>query len=100
MATNTAKEAFAIEIRRLITDLANTTTELEELSAIYSNCGYNSGGSDEIVDGDISGIAQPFTASELANLITMINNLTKYMDANNPTNNNYREWINKVRLVP
>ena len=96
----TKKEAFALEIRKKITDLANTTIDLEELSQIYSHREYQSGGANEMVDGDLTGIDKPFTAAQLANIITAINNLTKFMDMNSPTNNKYREWINTIRLVP
>lgn len=89
------KLSYAIGIRRLTTKLMEDAEDLMVLYDIYFDRGYNSGGANEIVDGDI--IESGITASAIADVITAVAQLSNYMDNASVTTGDYSASYNKTR---
>lgn len=89
------KLSFAQNLQGKISVLAKAADELENLYTIFFDRGYNSGGSNTIVDGDLSSIG--ITAAELGEAITFIENLGKLLNNQDPTNADYDATLNKIR---
>ena len=76
-------------------DLANVKTALHEIYNTYFDRGYNSGGSDPIQDSDI--VSANVTATDVANMITLIENLDKFFDNQSVTTGDYDATLNQFR---
>lgn len=89
------KLSFTQNLQGKISALAGAADELKNLYDLYFDRGYNSGGSDPIVDGDITDTE--ITASDVAAAITFIENFDKLLNNQDPTNGDYDATLNKVR---
>lgn len=95
-ANNMAKKLdFATQIQTLATDLAKSMEVAPDLHQRYFDCGFNDGGANEIVDGDIESLG--FTAAQLVSMITCIENFNKFIAGTSPANSAYRININALR---
>ena len=71
------KVDFALAVRASITELAEVYDRLVELDGIYANSGYVAGGSNPIVDGDLTG--HEITAGNLAAASNFVGQLQTFM---------------------
>jgi len=76
-------------------DLGAIKDRIRTHRAVYFDRGYNSGGSDPIIDDDISGLF--VTADEVDSFITLIENLEKFFDNQAVTTGDYEASLNKFR---
>lgn len=89
------KTDFVENLRRSITQIAQHATNGEELVSTWTKREYQSGGSDEMTDEDISSTG--ITAAEMALGITLFNNLKKFRFNDTPTQNDYEATMAKLR---
>ena len=89
------KTDFANKVRQLAAELAQAYSKALDLSKLYTDRGYDSGGANPITDEDISGAN--ITAANLTLGNTLMNNFEKFMESNNPTNNTYGVTCNILR---
>lgn len=89
------KLLFVQNVQGKIGILAKAADELKNLYDMYFDRGYNSGGANEIVDGDIT--ATEITAADLGAAVTFIENLDKLLNNQDPANSDYDSTLNKVR---
>ena len=91
-ASATSKKLqMALWLENLATQLSKLHSEMERASDIWDDKGYASGGTNPIVDGDITG--HDITAAQLALMITLINNFDKFWTNQVPTQNTYGDTI-------
>ena len=81
-----------------VTELDNLRTRLMEQYGMYWARGYNSGGSDPIADADIASLER--TATQVSNIITMIDNINKLLSNQTPITGDYDTTINTFRDIP
>lgn len=91
----TPKQRYAEAVINLAQDLAAISDRLEPLESEYFDNGYNSGGADELVDNDVT--ENKTTAAEIADAITLVQELTKFLNAGSPANGDYSVTMNKMR---
>ncbi len=94
----TQKELFSID---LLTVAQSTTTQvMDEINNVintYFDNGYNGGGSDPIVDGDLSTNFNGLTAAQLGSIITAFQQLDNYFNNSAVTTADYSVNFNAVR---
>lgn len=75
------KVNFYNDVIDAVTAFDSARDTLVELREKFYATGYNSGGANEIVAGDISGndLIEPRTVADLTSIITMIENLTDFL---------------------
>lgn len=71
------KVDYALAERAVITQFAEAAERIVELDAIYTDSGYDSGGSDPIVDGDLTG--HDITAAQLTAVHTFAGQLDAFI---------------------
>lgn len=72
------KVLFATTVRDQATRLANLIAESNELVAAYFDRGFNGGGADPIIDGNVSGVG--VTAAQVGSWITLAQQLLMFRD--------------------
>jgi hypothetical protein len=77
------------------TDLAQVADKLADLETVYFDRGYDSGGSNPITNDDVSSLG--ITATDLANLITLIQQLNNFLGNSAVTTGDYDATLNTVR---
>ena len=92
------KHDFGERVRAKVTEFDTLVTQLQELSDIFIASGYDSGGSNEIVDIDLQGL--DMTAQDLANFHTFITQLQLFLNAGDPTVFDYASAIDAFRNMP
>jgi hypothetical protein len=90
-----SKVAFAQEAQVLCTDLAEVSERMTSVFNTYFDRGYNSGGADPIVDGDLTSLG--VTASQIAAFITLAENINKFFDNQASLQSDYGSTINGLR---
>ena len=83
--------------RILATDIKEARAKLDDLVTLYFDRGYNSGGSDPIVDGDLTAVG--ITAVQLGDMINFGQQLATWLDNADPLNADWDSTLNKVRNV-
>jgi len=93
------KEDMTKVLIKLSGELIDLYYKMSKASEIWSDNEYQSGGSKEITQGDIDAMSLgvTVTAAQIANVITTINNLKKFMTNEDPTNADYLNYLNSVR---
>lgn len=91
------KEDFANRLRSASSRFMQDAEDLAALYATYFDRGYNSGGSDEIVDGDV--IEAETTAADIAAGITASEQLANYLNAGAVTSADYSASWNRLRRI-
>ena len=92
------KVDFALQIQSQGTTLADLAAALGELYNTYFDSGYNGGGADPITDEDLEG--HNLTAADIANMITLTENLDKFLNAQVPVVGDYSATLNQIRTIP
>jgi hypothetical protein len=77
------------------TTLAQVADKLANLETVYFDRGYDSGGGDPIVDGDV--VSLGITAAQLGSLITLIQQLNNFLGNSAVTAADYDSTLNAVR---
>jgi hypothetical protein len=72
------KIKFSSKAQALATTLAQASNELDDLVTVYFDEGFNGGGSDPIIDGDI--VSLGITAVELGNMITFAQQFNDFLN--------------------
>lgn len=93
----TEKVDFTLKVKANAKTIISAALEAQELGDIWDDRGYASGGSDPITSGDLTGIEA--TPTQLASFRTFVTNFIKFMDADSPTNNDYRDTLNDIRDI-
>ena len=92
------KLTFTGAMKSMADTLVSVKHTAEDLDSIYFDRGYNSGGADEIVDGDISTL--DVTAADVAAGITMVQQLKNFFENTAVTQGDYDNTLNKLRSTP
>ena len=72
------KTTFTTQMKVDITELANLYNSLRDAVDVFFDRGYNSGGADPIVDGDITDL--DVTAANVGSAITLTQQLTNFFE--------------------
>lgn len=86
---------FAEQAQVMATSLARLGDNLSDLESVYFDRGYNSGGANQIVDGDI--VSLNITATHLAALITLAQQLENFLGNLPVTQADYDATLNALR---
>ena len=89
------KVDFALAVRAGVTALAEAAERVAELDAMYVDSGYDSAGSNPIIDGDIEG--HDITADDLGNASVFAENLDLFLNGGDPMVYGYASAINAFR---
>ena len=92
------KITISLAIRSAITNLDNLVTKLNELDDIFINSGYDSGGTNPIVDENIEG--HDMVAADLAAAHTFVTQLNLFLNDGSPIQFDYTSAIDKFRNMP
>lgn len=93
MAGTAGEQAFINRMRVQANSLANVAKELNDLETMYFDRGYDS----SISDDDL--VEYDFVASDLGNMITLIQQLSNLLNNQTVTESNYHVPLNKVRQL-
>lgn len=89
------KSNYIESVRGIATALASGIKDGADLYSIYFDRGYNSGGSDPIVQADLD--AYGIQLADFTSMITCLENLAKFANNDNPAQGDYDATINKIR---
>ena len=89
------KVDFSLAVRAAVTALAEAAERIAELDAIYVDSGYDGGGTNPIVGGDLTG--HDITAQDLANASTFAKNLALFLNNGDPMVFDYASAIGSFR---
>lgn len=90
-----SKLEFAGDMQAFSTQLAQLFRDAPDLESVYFDRGYNGGGADPIVDGDVAGLG--ITAAQIASGITLIQQLQNFADNAAVTTGDYGSTTNALR---
>lgn len=93
--TMATKLTWATQAQTDATTLAQVADRLANLETVYFDRGYNGGGANPIGDGDV--VSLGVTAAQLANLITLVQQLNNFMGNSAVTAADYDSTLNAVR---
>ena len=88
---------FTIRMQELVTALANVQDQVPDDWQLFFDRGYNSGGANPIVDGDISSTG--LTAAQVESAITLYENLDKFLSGTAVSQAVYRQTVNAIRKL-
>ena len=89
------KTDFALALRTAGGSLADAADDLADLYEVYWASGYNSGGSNELVAGDLTG--HDITVTQVTAMITLAENLAKFLNNQDPTNADYDQTLDGLK---
>lgn len=92
------KVTISLAIRNAVTSLDNLVIELNELDDIFINSGYDSSGTNPIVDEDIEG--HDMIAADLAAVHTFVEQINLFLHNGVPTQFDYASAIDRFRDMP
>ena len=90
-----AKFNFGSKSQSIATSLAQAVNDAADIVSVYFDRGYDSGGSDPIVDGDIAGLN--ITATQVGAAITLFQQLANFVDNAAVTQADYDATLNTIR---
>ena len=88
---------YAFAVLTAVTAFAEAVERIGELDEIYTDSGYESGGSNAITDEDLGSGGYDITAADLSNFATFATNVALFMNAGDPAVVDYQSHINKFR---
>lgn len=89
------KERFASTIQNLTNQVVILTPKIKDIFETYFDRGYNGGGSDPIIDGDVTGLG--LTAAEIAAFITFAENWNNFLNNQAVFQSDYANTLNNIR---
>lgn len=89
------KVDFALKIESAATELAAVIEQIEVLRGAYLASGFDDGGDDELTDDDLVGHA--VTAAKITTVMTLTENLTKFLDNLTPAKGDHRASLGTIR---
>jgi multisubunit Na+/H+ antiporter MnhB subunit len=89
------KDTFVSQIITTITALAQSFDGANTLISTYFDRGYNSGGTNAIVDDDLAGVG--LTAAQLGGAITVFQQLQAFRHGGAVSSSDYDSTLNQVR---
>jgi hypothetical protein len=92
------KVDYALAVRSSLSAFADLAEKLTLLADMFTDSGYQSGGSNEIVADDLVG--HDITLADLAAAKTFAGQLDAFLDNGTPAQFDYRGAINAVRTMP
>lgn len=90
-----SKQAFANQCQQLATELGQISAKLPGLEKCYFARGYNSGGSSEIINGDLE--TQGITAGQLSDFVGLMQQLQKFFGNVEVTQGDYQTNVEVMR---
>ncbi len=93
----TDKDAFASRLRNLANQLGNQYSQLAEMQEMYFDRGYDSVGSDPIIDADVS--SQEIDAATIAAMMTCVAQMNNFFGNSAVTTGDYGATINQTRKM-
>ena len=89
------KLTFAGQSRAIANTIATLDHDLEAMDTVYFDRGYNSGGGDPIVDGDVSEL--DLTAADLAGMVTIAQQFRNFLNNLSVTAGDYNSTVSNTR---
>ena len=89
------KVNFALAARDAVTAFAEAVERVGELAEIFADSGYDSQGSNSIIDDDLAG--HDITAADLANFAAFAANVALFLNDGDPAQVDYASKINAFR---
>jgi len=89
------KTTYAGQIQTTAAAIAAAIDRATDLRSIYFDRGYNSGGANVIIDGDVSELG--ITADAITNFITLAEQLQNFADNQTVTSGDYDATLNMLR---
>ena len=93
----TEKQRWTDEIYNISLKLSQVMEKAPEIVGAYFDNGYNSGGADELVTGDISSVYN-FTGAEVGDLVTLLQQFNNFHGNSAVTTGDYGATLNKIRF--
>jgi hypothetical protein len=90
------KADFVVAAQEVSTILAKLAPKMQALFEAYFDRGYNGGGADPLVDGDIPAELEA-TAANVAAFITLAENVGIFLNNGAPFQSDYQSTVNKLR---
>lgn len=94
---STEKERFADNLLDLAAKLIDVMDASEQFENTYFDLGFNSGGADPIIDGDVS--SRLITAAEVESFITFIQQYRNFIGNTAVSQGDYAATLNALRHV-
>lgn len=89
------KLTFSGQARKLANDMARLDHDLEALNSVYFDRGYNSGGSDPIIDADIAELN--VTAADIAGMVTIAQQFRNFLNNVAVVTGDYDTTLSQLR---
>jgi hypothetical protein len=90
-----SKITFTQQAQDTVTNIGKAMQVAEDLSKTYFDRGYNSGGSNPIIDSDVNQLG--ITAANVASFITLAQQLINLFGNVSVTQGDYKATLNKMR---
>jgi hypothetical protein len=95
MAVSASKTQFVNNIQILANQLESARVLADEIATAYFKMGFNGGGSNPIVDADVTG--NGLTAAKVSNLVTLAQQLGNFFGNAAVTQADYRATLDQTR---
>jgi hypothetical protein len=92
---NEQQVAYILYMQEKITELAQVCDKASDIAKVYFDRGYGTSGGQEIVDNDLTDYG--FSAVDLANCITTLEQLNNFVSGAAITQADWKAKINKIR---
>jgi hypothetical protein len=89
------KSRYVSTIQNKTNQIAQLGADLQAIFETYFDRGYNGGGADPIIDGDLAGLG--VTAADVAAFITLAENFGKFLNNQSPFVSDYQATVNRIR---
>jgi len=89
------KLTFGGQSRTIAEKIAVLNHDLEDLNSVYFDRGYNGGGSDPIVDGDVSDL--DLTAADIAGMVTIAQQFRNFLNNVAVVTGDYNSTVGNTR---
>jgi hypothetical protein len=95
MSDQSMKQAYCRQLQTDAATLAGIRKILDDRKGVYYDRGYNSGGSNPIIDADVSDL--DLTAAQVGSWITLLEQLEKFFTNQSVTTADYDATLSAIR---
>ena len=95
MSDQSMKQAYCRQLQTDANAIASIRKVLDDRRGVYFDRGYNSGGSNPIIDADVSDL--DLTAAQVGNWITLLEQLEKFFTNQSVTTADYDATLSTMR---